>query len=71
MTVLEAAKYFGDYRDLLQELQDLELSENSTDTTTANRFFKKIDSFNFFNVTYQNGNSNRPSSDGAAGSSRQ
>lgn len=58
MTVLEAAKYFGDYRDLLQELHDLELSENFTDTTTANKFFKKIDSFNFFNVIYQNGKRN-------------
>lgn len=58
MTALEAAKYFGDYRDLLKEFHDLELSENSTDTTTVKKFSKKTDSFNVFNVTYQNGNSN-------------
>lgn len=48
MTALEAAKYFGDYRDLLKEFHDLELSENSTDTTTARKFSKKTDSPNFF-----------------------
>lgn len=35
MSLLEAAKFYGDYHDLLQELQEIELSENSTDTTTA------------------------------------
>ena len=46
MTALEAAKYYGDYRDLLQELQDLELSENSTDTTTASDFSMQTTSLN-------------------------
>jgi hypothetical protein len=46
MTALEAAKYFGDYRDLLKEFHDLELSENSTDTTTASDFSTQTTSLN-------------------------